>query len=61
MTKDEELQELKKRLNSIMSLIRMIEDYTPPDELRKIEREWTQEIKDRIAELEKEKWPPKMK
>ena len=55
MTKDEELQELKKRLNSIMSLLQMIEDYTPPDALRKIEREWTQEIKDRMAELEKEK------
>lgn len=55
MTKDEELQELKTRLNSTMGLIRMIEGYTPPDELRKLEREWTQEIKDRIAELEKEK------
>jgi len=54
VTKDEELQELNRKLNSTMSLIRMMQGNTDPEWLKKLEQEWSQEIKDRIAELEKE-------
>lgn len=53
MTTEEEVQKLKRDIWSNQSIIRMMEGNTDLVWLKKLEREWNDPIRDRIAELEK--------